>query len=80
MRRRFGRPCRQWARDIYRQEQVGFASIVSQLNQGFLNNLFQTTLGAIQDFSNSPLANPITSTINSLTNPDQFFSDVVTTV
>lgn len=67
-------------RDIYRQEQIGFNSIVSQLNQGFLNNLFQTTLGAIQSLSNSPLANPITSTINSLTNPSQFFSDVVTTV
>lgn len=67
-------------RDIYRQEQVGFTKIVSQLNQGFLNNLFQTTLGAIQSLSNSPLANPVTSTINSLTNPTQFFSDVVTTV
>jgi hypothetical protein len=67
-------------RDIYRQEQVGFASIMSQLNQGFLNNLFQTTLGAIQDLSNNPLANPVASTINSLTNPDQFFRDVVTTV
>jgi len=67
-------------RDIYRQEQVGFTEIVSQLNQGFLNNLFQTALGAVQDLSNSPLANPVTSTINSLTNPTQFFSDVVTTV
>lgn len=67
-------------RDIYRQEQVGFNTIVGQLNQGFLNNLFQTTLGAIQSLSNNPLANPVTATINSLTNPGQFFSDVVTTV
>lgn len=67
-------------RDIYRQEQVGFNSIVSQLNQGFLNNLFQTSLSALQTLSNNPLANPVASTINSLTNPDQFFSDVVTTV
>lgn len=67
-------------RDIYRQEQIGFAAVISQLNQGFLNNLFQTTIGAIQTLSNSPLANPVTSTINSLTNPDQFFSDVATTV
>lgn len=67
-------------RDIYRQEQVGFTSIVSQLNQGFLDNLFQTTLGALQSFSNNPLSNPIKSTINSLTNPGKFFSDVVTTV
>ena len=67
-------------RDIYRQEQVGFATIVGQLNQGFLTNLFQTTIGAIQSLSNNPLANPVASTINSLTNPDQFFSDVATTV
>lgn len=67
-------------RDIYRQEQVGFGNIVSQLNQGFLSNLFQTTLGAISSLSNNPLANPVASTINSLTNPTQFFSDVATTV
>jgi hypothetical protein len=67
-------------RDIYRQEQVGFNTIVSQLNQGFLSNIFQTALGAIQSLSNNPLANPVASTINSLTNPSQFFNDVVTTV
>jgi hypothetical protein len=67
-------------RDIYRQEQVGFNTIIGQLNQGFLNNIFQTSLSAIQGLSNNPLSNPITSTINSLTNPTQFFNDVVTTV
>lgn len=67
-------------RDIYRQEQTGFSTIVSQLNQGFLNNIFQTSLNALQSLSNNPLANPVASTINSLTNPTQFFSDVVTTV
>lgn len=67
-------------RDIYRQEQVGFNDVISQLNSGFLSNLFQTSIGALQNLSNSPLSNPITSTINSLTNPGKFFSDVVTTV
>lgn len=67
-------------RDIYRQEQIGFVDVISQLNSGFLGNLFQTTLNASQALTNSPLANPVASTINSLTNPTQFFSDVVTTV
>ncbi len=67
-------------RDIYRQEQVGYNDIISQLNSGFLGNLLQTVLSASQSLSNNPLANPVSSTINSLTDPSQFFSDVVTTV
>lgn len=67
-------------RDIYRQEQVGFVDVVSQLNNNFLGNLFQSTLGTIQDLSNNPLANPIAGVVTALKNPDQFFSDVVSTV
>lgn len=67
-------------RDIYRQEQIGFSDIISQLNSGFLSNLFQTTIGAIQSLSTNPLANPLVSTANALSTPDQFFKDVVTTV
>jgi hypothetical protein len=67
-------------RDVYRQEQVGFNDIVSQLNSGFLSNLLQTTIGAVQSLTSNPLAAPVTSVVNSLSNPNQFFSDVVTTV
>lgn len=67
-------------RDIYRQEQVSFGNIIGQLNSGFLNNLLQSTISSTQNILNNPLANPIATTVNSLTNPSQFFSDVVTTV
>ncbi len=69
-------------RDIYRQEQIGFNDIISQLNSGFLSNLFQTTLGAVQSLSNNPLADGnIASTIGALSNdPGKFFQDVATTV
>jgi hypothetical protein len=67
-------------RDIYRQEQIGFADVISQLNSGFLGNVFQTTLNSIQSLVNNPLTNAITSTVSALSNPDQFFSDVVSTV
>lgn len=67
-------------RDIYRQEQIGFIDVINQLNAGMMNNLFQTALGAIQNISNNPLANQVSSTINALSNPDQFFNNVVSVV
>jgi hypothetical protein len=67
-------------RDIYRQEQVGFNDVMSSLNSGFLSNMFQTILGATQSLSTNPLAAPITSTINTLSNPSSFFNSVVSTV
>lgn len=67
-------------RDIYRQEQNGFADIMTQLNTGFLNNIFATALDSIQSLSNNALTNPITTTINALSNPTQLFNDVVSTV
>ncbi len=67
-------------RDVYRQEQIGFGEIMSQLNSGFMSNLFQTTIGSLQSLATNPLANPLASTVNALSSPDKFFSDVVTTV
>lgn len=73
-------------RDVYRQEQIGFNDIISQLNSGFLNNLFQTTLGAIQNLSNNPLITAVSSAVSNLSSlstpnsPSQFFSDVSTVV
>lgn len=67
-------------RDIYRQEQVGFADVISQLNSGFLGNLFGSTLGILQGVVDTSLVNQVTSTVNALSSPEKFFSDVATTV
>jgi hypothetical protein len=67
-------------RDVYRQEQIGFNDVISQLNSGFLSNIFQTATDALQSLTNSPLSGAISSTVNSLANGVNSFSDVVTTV
>ena len=44
-------------RDIYRQEQIGFAEIISQLNSGFLEQLFNTpltTIDSLQSLASNP--------------------------
>lgn len=67
-------------RGIYRQEQVGFSTVIGQLNQGFLNNLFQTAIGAIKNLSADQATNPIASTVIAAVNPDKLFNDISTTI
>jgi hypothetical protein len=61
-------------RDIYRQEQIGFGNLVSQMSSGFMNDLFSSTISSLQSLSNFDAISTIQSAQTSINQISSGFS------